>query len=275
MNSKFSLFLAVPVVLALSAGGCVSIGKAKFERTVTASATMAAPKPVKISTENGSVTVTRSTTGQIEIKADSALQTPERRDAFSIRAETDGDRFIIEPVWPDGKMLSSERCAFVIALPETTGLTIETSNGAIEITAFSGETTLETSNGRITVNGHDGPLSLRTSNGAIKATDLKGTLKARTSNGRLTIGFADGATGPVDAKTSNGAIELDVPTTFAGTLSLSTSNGGVKVEATNGAKADIKKHSGTIAFVPTGKDSKIETSNGAITVKHRATAGPE
>ena len=278
MNKNFSLFLAVPLVvpmvLALSAGGCINMGQAKFQRTVTASATMATPKPVKISTENGSVTVTRSSTGQIEITADSALQTAERRDAFSIRAEADGDAFVIEPVWPDGKRSSGERCAFVIALPESAGLTIETSNGAIEISAFSGDTHLHTSNGRITVNGHEGPLDLHTSNGAINATKLNGTLKARTSNGRITVAFAQGATGPIDAKTSNGAIDLDVPDSFAGVLSLSTSNGNVKVEAANGAKADIKKRSGTITFVTAGSPSTIETSNGSITVKH-APAGSQ
>ncbi len=273
MNKKFSLFLAVPVVLALCAGGCLNIGQAKFERTVTASATMAAPKPVKILTENGSVTVTRSTTGQMEITADAALYTAERRDAFSIRAQADGDSFVIEPVWPDGKRDRNERCAFVVALPESSGLTIETSNGAIEITAFSGETRLETSNGRITVNGHDGPISLHTSNGAIQATKINGPIKAKTSNGRINASFATGATGPIDAKTSNGAIELEVPASFAGILSLSTSNGSVKVEATDGAKADIKKRSGTITFVPSGQPSTIETSNGSITVKRAPASG--
>ncbi|XVJ59330.1 MAG: DUF4097 domain-containing protein [Tepidisphaera sp.] len=268
MNKRFSLFLAVPVVLALCAGGCLNISQAKFERSVAATATMDAPKPVRISTGNGSVRVTRSQSDKLEIKAESALQTAERRDAFSIKAEVVGDAFVIEPLWPEGKALSNERCSFEISLPAPAGLTIDTSNGAIEISGFSTDASVETSNGRVTVNGHTGSLSMKSSNGAIEAKELNGPVTAKTSNGRITIHFVEGATGPLTAKTSNGAIELDAPSTFAGVLTLSTSNGRVTVESSGGAKTDIKKTSGTVTFEPSGQGSSLSTSNGGITVKH-------
>lgn len=270
MNKNFSLFLAVPVVLALSAGGCLHTGSAEFERTVAATATMSTPKPVRVFTGNGSVRVTRSTSDALEIKAEAALQTAERRDAFSIKAETVGDTFVIEPVWPEGKPLRGERCAFEISLPAPSGLTIESSNGAIEIGGFATDAVLTTSNGRLTVNGHVGTLTLSTSNGRIEAKDVNGSINAKTSNGRITVSLAEGATGPLVARTSNGAVEFDAPSTFTGTLSLSTSNGGVKVETAGGAKADLKKNSGTVTFEASGPESSITTSNGAVTVRHAA-----
>lgn len=270
MNKTFPLFLAVPVVLALSAGGCLNYGRAQFERTVTLSAPAAEPKPVQIFTGNGSIKLSKSTSGKVEITAESALTTEARRDAFAVRAETVGDTFVIEPVWPDGKRQGSERCSFIVMLPDTTRLTLKTSNGAIELDGFSSEAELDTSNGTIRVKKHTGPLNLDTSNGAIEVSDASAAVTADTSNGRIEISFADGATGPVKANTSNGAITLEIPASFTGTLTASTSNGPVTAEGVAGAKTDIKRKSGTITFATEGKESSLKTSNGSITIKQRS-----
>jgi DUF4097 and DUF4098 domain-containing protein YvlB len=270
MNKTFPLFLAVPVVLALSAGGCVNYGRAQFERSITLTAPTIEPKPVRITTGNGSIKLAKSTTGQVEITAESALTTEARRDSFAVRAVTIDGTFVIEPVWPEGKRQGSEKCSFIVMLPEATQLELKTSNGAIELDGFAGEADLDTSNGAIRVKNHDGPLTLDTSNGAIDVKGATAKVRAETSNGRIEITFADGATGPVTAKTSNGAITLEVPAAFAGTLTMSTSNGSISAETTSGAKADLKKKSGTITFAPTGGESSLKTSNGSITFKQRS-----
>lgn len=265
MSKMKPLFLAVPGVLALAAapflGGCLSISPAKYERTLTSQSAQASPTPVKVRTGNGYIRVSRSTSGKIEVAADAALQTPERRDAFAVRSELVGGEWVIEPVWPDGQALSNERCAFTIGLPDAASLDLETSNGRIEFAGFAGPAHASTSNGEITVASHEGPVDARTSNGAVELKRVAGPVKARTSNGRITIELV--AAGPVEAKTSNGRIDLTVPAGFTGRLSADTSNGRVTAEVGAGAKADLKKSSGAVEFGP-GPESTLSTSNGGI-----------
>lgn len=271
MSKMKPLFLAVPGVLALWAGvglgGCVSLGPAKYERTVTSQSATTSAAPVKVRTGNGYIRVSRSTSGKVEVSADAALQTPERRDAFTVRSEMVGQDWVIEPVWPEGKALSNERCAFTIALPDAASLDLKTSNGRIEFAGFGGQAWAETSNGEINVASHDGPLEARTSNGALDLKRLAGPVKARTSNGRITIEVS--GAGPVEAQTSNGRIDLTVPAAFTGRLSASTSNGKVTAEVGPGAKSDLKKSAGSIDF-GAGPSSSLSTSNGGIHVTQAA-----
>lgn len=267
MSKSKQLFLAVPAVLATAATllpGCTGLGSPKYNRTLTAQATPAAPQAYKISTGNGYIKVLQSTSGAIEISADAALQTPERRDAFSLKAESAGQTFIIEPRWPDGKALSGERCAFTIALPKATALTLQTSNGDVESAGFAGPGAFSTSNGDVIVRGHDGPVTLQTSNGKIEGSGLTASVEAGSSNGEITIAMTGGTTGPVQAQTSNGSIHLTVPATFGGTLTLSTSNGVLNVDAD--VTSNLKKNSGTVTFKSPGAPSSLSTSNGSIKV---------
>ena len=275
MSKMKPLFLAVPAVLALCSGacmpGCVLTSPANYKRTVTAQNAQASPAPVKVRTGNGYIRVSRSASGGVEVSADAALQTPERRDAFAVRSELVGDTWVIEPLWPDGKALSNERCAFTIALPDAPALDLETSNGEIEFGGFSGPAHAKTSNGAIHASGHNGPVDAHTSNGAIELRAVASPVKASTSNGHITIVLADPASGPVDAHTSNGAIDLTVPAGFKGRLAARTSNGGVSANLAAGAKADLKKSSGTVTFAEGSEpQSTLETSNGGIHITQTA-----
>lgn len=271
MSKMKPLFLTVPGVLALSSsallGGCLSISPAKYERTLTAQNALAAPAPVKVRTGNGYIRVSRSTSGKVEVSADAALQTPERRDAFAVRSELVGGDWVIEPVWPDGKALSNERCAFTIGLPDAASLDLETSNGRIEFAGFSGPAHAATSNGEIKVASHNGPIDASTSNGAVELKGVAGAAKARTSNGRITIELL--AAGPVEARTSNGRIDLTVPAGFTGRLAADTSNGRVTADLAAGARAELRKSSGAVDFGP-GPESTLSTSNGAIHITQTA-----
>lgn len=267
MTKRFRQFLAVPVVLALLAGGCGGFSSAQYTRSLNSSVQAAAPTAYRISTGNGYIRVSKSTSGKVEIAADVALQTPERRDAFKVIAEEQAGVFVIEPVWPEGKQLSSERCAFTIALPEATDLKLATSNGEITFGGFAGPANASTSNGKIIVLSHDGPVTLKTSNGSVKAEGLTGTADAATSNGSITLAFTGASTGPVQAKTSNGSITLDLPANFAGTLTLQTSNGKVSADCPGASSTEIRKSSGKVTFKDAGGESSAQTSNGSINIR--------
>lgn len=266
MNKMKPLFLAVPMVLALAAGGCSLVTPARFQRTVTSAAAPASVTPLRVTTGNGYIRVARSTSGQIEVSADAALTTEARRDAFAVRSELRDGAWVIEPLWPEGRALSNERCAFTIAVPDATGLVLETSNGEIAFGGFSGTATARTSNGAVRVSSHAGPVEARTSNGRVEVLDALGPVVAKSSNGAVTVALSAGSTGPVDASTSNGAIDLTVPSSFAGTVSMQTSNGTVAVEGKISGRASVKKTSGAADFGP-GAPSSLKTSNGSIRLR--------
>jgi hypothetical protein len=266
MNKMKPLFLAVPMVLALAAGGCVLVNPARFQRTLTNAAQPANVTPVRVSTENGYIRITRSTTGKVEVSADAALTSEARRDAFAVRSELREGSWVIEPLWPDGKALSSERCAFTIAIPDASGLTLETSNGEISFGGFSGSARARTSNGAIRISSHAGPVEARTSNGRVEVLAAAGPVVAGSTNGAVVVELAPGATGPVDASTSNGSIDLTVPGTFQGAVSMETSNGSVSVDGPIKGEASVRKTSGTATF-GAGSPSTLKTSNGSIRLR--------
>ena len=104
---------------------------------------------------------------------------------------------------------------------------------------------LRTGIGTVSVSGIAGNLDLATDNGSVTVRDFDGPLAVRTDNGRVML--ANG-TGAVRVTTDNGAV--DMQNVRAMGLSVRTANGRVG-------------YAGSLA---PGSDTRIETSNGAVTV---------
>ena len=178
---------------------------------------------------------------------------------------------------------SSGRTKFVIEVPESTEVDIDTSGGSItaknlnaparldtsggSISAshIGGKLLADTSGGSITIDEIDGDVNADTSGGGISITGVRGDVLADTSGGGITI---SNVTGKIDADTSGGSIKIEqagdsvraessggpIRVSFSSGNSaggsMSTSGGGITVEIDSGSNFDIDAHSsgGSVAF---------------------------
>jgi hypothetical protein len=178
---------------------------------------------------------------------------------------------------------SSGKTKFVIEVPESTEIDIDTSGGsitaeninaqtrldtsggAIRASRIGGELLADTSGGGITIEDVDGDVNADTSGGGISVTSVRGNVRADTSGGGITV---SDVTGNIDADTSGGSIKIEeaggqvradssggpIRVSFSpGNASggtVSTSGGGITVEIDRGANLDIDAHSsgGSVTF---------------------------
>ncbi len=303
-----SAWLAAAV---LAAGGCnlnLSHGPALYKVEKTLVVPYVAGSALSVQGRNGSIEVAKADRQDVQIIARIAAQTPERAEAVEISAQRLDDGLLrVEAIWPDGKPLNNEGCAFVIELPDADGLDLNTSNGRLAISNLAGHAKLVTSNGAIHIEGHagsaevstsngsidahqitgpvtartsngritlepaadnPGPFDVNTSNGSIRAQQIAGPLQAHTSNGSINMALSDANAGPIDISTSNGSIDLTLGADFAGQLRLQTSNGRINSADLHGAaRLDEGKQHLLAAFGDSEQISTVRTSNSSITVR--------
>lgn len=241
-------------------------------------------KSVVVATENGSVELIHdpsATSMQISAAIRCSGQTEEkaaeRVKATKLVAERDASGAVrVGVVFPPrepavtvvfvGEMAGSDDAAtIVIRAANLDGIEVSTSNGSIDVGAFSGLAKLATTNGSIEVKDHAGPVDARSSNGAIRASGVLAPIAAETSNGRIEVSLAPNAQGDIELETSNGSVTLDLGASWQGTVTADTSNG--RIELSGGER--VKKRSAqTMTVGDASKASaKIDTSNGRVTVR--------
>lgn len=283
--SRVARFGSIPLAAAslVAFAGCAQ--QARFRHSVDLRAPHAATSPIEVRTENGSITLSKAAVSEVEVRADIRAVTQARADATVVTAERTGDGVLLIGVkWPDGKRQSNEACSLDIKVPGAVGVRLFTSNGDIDAKGLAGAGKMETSNGAIIVTDHAGDVDAHSSNGDVMLTRVGG-VDAHTSNGRLEVRGATGAVkaetsnggvvivldaanaGPVDAHSSNGSIRLEVGPGFAGVVEVQTSNGSINLTGAGPAQiASSGRHRSTLTFGAGGAASRLETSNGTVTV---------
>ena len=135
-----------------------------------------------------------------------------------------------------------------ITLPRSMNVSVDNTNGAIEITDVRGALKLETTNGRIHVLRCAGHVDAETTNGSITAELLQ----------------VSGAQ-PMSLETTNGRISLTLPANFGARVDAETSNGSITSElpiATN----HVDKHEIHGVIGAGGPSLKLRTTNGRIEI---------
>ena len=255
--------------LTIPASGC-SVFEPPVEETRTSQLAHVVGSAISVETANGAISVeTSDQAKEVTVVAKLKGTSKERLDATKVLAERKPDNSLsIYVKWPNDSRDGGEGCSFEIKLPDVNGATLKSSNGALTLVGASGDASLKSSNGAVKVSRHTGELKVKTSNGAITAEGINGPAELDTSNGAITLTLTAAAAGQVHLDTSNGAITLAVGKAFAGELSAKTSNGSVAVPEGAGVKVLSKdKHHAKVSFGDGGKDSKVTSSNGSITIR--------
>jgi DUF4097 and DUF4098 domain-containing protein YvlB len=223
------------------------------------------------------------------VTAHLALSSRERLDAARVRADLQNDGTLLVHVeWPGGQPRDDESCSFELTVPKSTtnGVTVKTSNGAIDLADLAGPARLDTSNGRIAVAAHAGGVHAATSNGAIELSNITGSADARTSNGAITLrGIAARAiahtsngrvlvtlaannASAIDVQTSNGSADVTLPANYAGRMSISTSNGSIYFPKDRPLRIlDFDKQHVSFQIGDSSVASSVSTSNGSVDVR--------
>lgn len=243
-------------------------------------------KPLVVTSENGSITVTRGQPPSVRITARLAALTAERLEQTQVVAERSADGTLAVRVsWPDRRQ-KNEGASFEIAIPSVRDLTLTTSNGKLHVCDTAGLAKLQTSNGSVHVENHAGNVEADSSNGSLLLDNVGGNVVARTSNGRVEIdgvsGLCDVSTsngsvdidlastssGPVTVHTNNGSVALEIGPAFVGEVSATTSNGRVTVDGGVTARIiEMGRNAARFAIGSGGSPSTLQTSNGSIRIK--------
>ncbi len=150
-----------------------------------------------------------------------------------------------------------------IKVPARTMLDIDTSGGAIQISAMRSEARLQTSGGRIVVRDLVGDLDGRTSGGGIDLERIRGRVDVETSGGGIEATEIDG---PIEADTSGGGVRLD---RVSGDIRAHSSGGGIHIFEAGGRVVADTSGGGIEASFARGNDrgGSLETSGGGIQVE--------
>jgi DUF4097 and DUF4098 domain-containing protein YvlB len=146
-------------------------------------------------------------------------------------------------------------------------VTVQSSNGALDVRGATGALDLKTSNGNIIVNGGSETLALETSNGAVEATTTKEVqITATSSNGSLRFNGPLAAKSKNVLRTDNALIAVTLPAASSFTLDASTSNGKITsdfvVKGDNPSDTQLK---GTVGSDPQ-TSLNVQTSNANIEI---------
>jgi len=195
---------------------------------------------------NGGITVVGSNRSDIQLTA--RIQATARRaaDAREILDEV--------TVHTNGTIRSSGprtgrnewwSVSFVLEVPRTMDLDLESVNGGISVEGVSGDMALQTTNGGLSLAAVGGHVRGRTDNGGVNVV-LEGDrwrgegLDLETTNGGVRLRVPDRYNAQFEAGTVNGGIDFDFPVTVRGRISrrvtTTLGDGGppIRVVTTNG-----------------------------------------
>jgi DUF4097 and DUF4098 domain-containing protein YvlB len=203
---------------------------------------------------NGSVTVNGSSRSDVMVQArvtSRAPSTSEARDlAKQVTISLENGRLRASgPVNPGRKSWS---VSYRVQVPSSYDLTLNASNGAVNVTDVRGN------------------INAETANGSIRLTDLGGRVRARTSNGSTHVQVSgtkwDGE--GLSVITSNGSARLDLPQNFSAELAVSTNNGGINIDFPVTVEGRLGRSVETTLGTG-GPRLEVRTSNGSVRVTRR------
>lgn len=174
-----------------------------------------------------------------------------------------------------GRKVASLQIHYYVQVPNETDLTLETTNGEVQVHGVRGRVEASTTNGDIRVGDVHGGVTLVTTNGEIELTGMAGDATARTTNGSV-VAEVRGVSprGGVELTTTNGNVQAYFANDLRATVDAVTTNGRVAIAypITSRGVMTSKSIRGTI----NGGGAKISlaTTNGNVEVRRLSERRP-
>lgn len=259
------------IALAAALAGCRATASVSASDDVTRELALPSGTAVRVETFNGGITVTPGDgearavvhrRGEGTTRADAERD----RDAIAVTFELVDDVAVLRAVYsPSPASIPGNRGADVdLVVPEGTPVTLETSNGPVDVAAVGADVDIRTSNGPVDVAGANGQIVVDTSNGPVTVIGQATRADVHTSNGALV--FA-GSIGPGTHRfdTSNGPLEIRLPSGAAFAIDAATASGTITTEFPVVGEHGERELRGTVG----GSDAcsiLARTSNGPLTL---------
>lgn len=158
--------------------------------------------------------------------------------------------------------------SFTIAAPDSTNLSLSTTNGDVEAAGMVGNINVTTTNGNVELTGTTGTASLSTTNGRLDVKVHSGALYGATTNGAIECGLAAlRATEEVGLATTNGKVTLWLPEDVSAVIEATNTNGRITFyDFTVTYETQTEHH--VLARIGSGASSiTITTTNGDVMVR--------
>ena len=262
------------LLISLLAVACLYTYKLEVPETHTYAA--AGINGISVTTENGAVSVAESAATVITVNVLKHAYGRDQEDAEKAIANVVysgtivGDELRVKAEMPSGSRPYG--AAFTISTPVTTAVTIQTTNGAIDVSNTVGDIAASTTNGAITLTGTDGTASLSTTNGALEVDVHRGGVEGKTTNGAVECDLAElGPAEDVILETTNGTVTLWLPADVSASVDATNTNAGIFVLGFTSVVYDIQEEHHVRARIGSGASSiTITTTNASITVRARS-----
>jgi len=203
---------------------------------------------------NGGITVRGSNRADVfmraRIVAHAETEAEARGVASAVRIDTAGGTIRAEG--PRNDRDSNWSVNIELQVPRNAILTLNTRNGGISISDFSGQAKLNTTNGGVSLNS------------------VNGDIRGETRNGGLTINLTgdhwDGQ--GLDIETRNGGINMTMPEHYSAALETATVNGRISIDFPVTVQGRIGREL-TTTLGSGGARLRAVTTNGGVTIRRR------
>ena len=219
MKSKIVLSIMVFIILSLVLPGCSAFMK-KYEKKDTVEYQVNTTGKTKVSLENsnGNISLVKSDSARVlvvkAIKIDRVRKNDLDKplDYIEINIDTSGDRINISSEIHKGKnfisfSLSAVRINYELIVPPNMDISIDNTNGDINMTGFSSTAELDVTNGNVKAERFSGKGTVDITNGTLEGSlDSTRGMNISVVNGSVKLGLSKSFTGTVDADVTNGKI---------------------------------------------------------------------
>lgn len=161
--------------------------------------------------------------------------------------------------------------SLTVAAPDSTALSLATTNGDVSVTNMVGDINVGTTNGKVELTGTTGTASVSTTNGRLNVIVHSGAFYGATTNGAVDCDVAALLpTEDVGLSTTNGKVTLLLPDDVSALIEATNSNGFITIydftvtyetQTENHIRARIGSGASTVT---------ITTTNGDVVIRSRS-----
>jgi hypothetical protein len=282
--------LAVAVVLATASAGAAAA--APIKRVTEKVFPFASGGEVVIHSRNGRIAIEAWDRPDVRVQITRVVRAADEQHAEELLKGLQADveltpgRLRIDSRYPKrsekvgfwdflGRKVAAMDIHYYLQVPRATAVSLETSNGEIQVRGLTRSVEAATTNGDIRVTGAEGSVDAGTTNGEVVLLGVSGDVSGTSTNGSVRAEVrALGEKGRVELETTNGNVTVSLPANVKATLAAQTTNGKVSSSfplTVSGAMSS-KSIEGTIGGGK-GATLSFSTTNGNITITKVAERG--
>jgi DUF4097 and DUF4098 domain-containing protein YvlB len=255
--------------------GDFEVGRAVQHATLPVSAA-----PLDIRPEaNGGVAIERGAGGVYDvtacISAGARTSAEAQAAADSVRLVLEGNRVRVTGADLGGSRsgLRNWSVQLIVTAPDGASIDVETTNGPIGVSGFSGTVAARASNGPIALNDVTGDVRARASNGPITIEGSRGEFDLETANGPISVRLSGKRwDGHLTARAANGPLTASVPSDYQSGVEISSSAQSpwnCRAAACRNSAGDRDDRTRILRLGADPVVVRLSTVNGPVTVNDR------